>query len=184
MKTKHMAIGLVAIAIIAVAGCIQQGQNQYTWATEDESLEIARSFVENSPTYLFDGSDLAYVETITIKCPSCWRFVFSFTSSHAGYGDRTGQAIAQVITPHTARINVGNGTVNAATLDDEWDMHTQEPTENTQIANPASVYCIEQGGELVIYDFADGQKGYCKLADGSECEEWEFFRSEGQNCLK
>lgn len=43
------------------------------------------------------------------------------------------------------------------------------------MANPASVFCEEQGGVSIIKDEADGQVGYCQLADGTEVEEWEFF---------
>jgi len=51
--------------------------------------------------------------------------------------------------------------------------------ENTQIANPASVYCEEQGGTLEIRTAADGgQRGYCKFSDGSECEAWAYYRGE------
>ena len=47
------------------------------------------------------------------------------------------------------------------------------------IANPASVYCEEQGGRLEIRTDADGgQVGICVFDDGSECEEWAFFRGE------
>ena len=47
-----------------------------------------------------------------------------------------------------------------------------------QLANPASVFCEENGGKLEIRDEADGQVGYCIFPDGSECEEWAYFRSE------
>jgi len=46
-----------------------------------------------------------------------------------------------------------------------------------QIANPASVYCEEQGGILRIEENEAGQYGICVL-DGIECEEWEFYRGE------
>jgi len=46
------------------------------------------------------------------------------------------------------------------------------------IANPASVYCKEQGGQLEIRDGDGGQSGYCIFLDGSECEEWAYFRNE------
>ena len=52
-------------------------------------------------------------------------------------------------------------------------------TQNSQIANPASVYCEEQGYELEIRTNPDGsQTGYCIFPDGSECGEWAFFRGE------
>ena len=44
--------------------------------------------------------------------------------------------------------------------------------------NPASVYCAEHGGTVDIRDGEGGQAGYCVFADGSECEEWAFFRGE------
>jgi putative hemolysin len=47
------------------------------------------------------------------------------------------------------------------------------------IPNPASAYCEEQGNELEIRTAADGsQSGVCVFADGSECEEWAYFRGE------
>ena len=47
-----------------------------------------------------------------------------------------------------------------------------------ELANPASVYCIEQGGELDIRDEEGGQNGYCIFPNGVECPEWAFFRGE------
>jgi hypothetical protein len=49
------------------------------------------------------------------------------------------------------------------------------------MANPASVYCGEQGGRLEIRSDAQGNEyGICIFNDGSECEEWAFFRGECQ----
>lgn len=50
------------------------------------------------------------------------------------------------------------------------------------LANPASVYCAEQGYESVIRTNPDGsQIGYCIFPDGAECEEWQFYRAECKN---
>ena len=47
------------------------------------------------------------------------------------------------------------------------------------IANPASVYCEEHDGRLEMRTDADGgQYGVCVFEDGSECEEWAFYREE------
>jgi len=49
----------------------------------------------------------------------------------------------------------------------------------TQVANPASQHCIASGGRVAIRDQPDGsQIGYCVFPDGSECEEWAFFRGQ------
>ena len=51
--------------------------------------------------------------------------------------------------------------------------------EKTQMANPASVYCEEQGNKLEIRTGEDGsQTGYCIFKEGTECEEWAYFRGE------
>jgi putative hemolysin len=47
-----------------------------------------------------------------------------------------------------------------------------------EIANPASVYCIDRGGKLSIVDGPDGQYGICTLPGGKQCEEWKYFRGE------
>lgn len=53
-----------------------------------------------------------------------------------------------------------------------------ECTQNTQIANPASVNCIEQGGRLDIVITDSGEHGVCLLPDGRICEEWALMRGE------
>lgn len=47
------------------------------------------------------------------------------------------------------------------------------------LANPASVYCEQQGGTLDIRTNENGGAyGVCVFDDGSECEEWAYFRGE------
>lgn len=61
------------------------------------------------------------------------------------------------------------------------DMDVAAPPTETQagIANPASAYCAEQGGASEIRTTEDGSlSGVCIFPDGSECEEWAFFRGE------
>lgn len=54
---------------------------------------------------------------------------------------------------------------------------TENPSgENVEIANPASVYCEEQWGNLVL----EGGSWICMFEDGSYCEEWAYFRNECQ----
>jgi len=55
---------------------------------------------------------------------------------------------------------------------------TTVPAPKADMANPASVYCEEHGGTNEIRTEAGGEVGYCRFADGSECEEWAFFRGE------
>jgi len=49
------------------------------------------------------------------------------------------------------------------------------------LPNPASEYCEENGGTVEIReDESGGQVGYCIFPDGSECEEWAYYRGECQ----
>lgn len=45
------------------------------------------------------------------------------------------------------------------------------------LANPASVYCVQQGGRVVIKRGPKGETGICVLPDGRRIEEWKFFRA-------
>lgn len=60
---------------------------------------------------------------------------------------------------------------------------TQAPVDTPfdsplDMPNPASQFCEDQGYELEIREEAGGQVGYCLFPDGTECEEWAFFRGE------
>ena len=49
----------------------------------------------------------------------------------------------------------------------------------TQMANPASVFCEAHGNTLDIRTAADGsQSGVCISANGTECDEWAYYRGE------
>jgi|GEM_PF-3168026 len=77
------------------------------------------------------------------------------------------------------------GSENICVLPDgnrieEWEFYRQNHPEQGAVdmpnmANPASVFCEEQGGSVKIVDTAEGQIGMCVMPDGSEIEEWELF---------
>jgi putative hemolysin len=62
----------------------------------------------------------------------------------------------------------------------EWAFYHGEcePGQTAGLANPASVHCLDQGGTLEMRDGEGGVFGVCIFADGSECEEWAYFRGE------
>lgn len=54
-----------------------------------------------------------------------------------------------------------------------------EGNNNTGMPNPASTYCTEKGYNLDIRaDEQGNQYGVCIFPDGSECEEWAYYRGE------
>lgn len=51
--------------------------------------------------------------------------------------------------------------------------------EEVEIGNPASAFCISQGGTLEIVTDEEGNEiGLCTLVSGEICEEWAYFRGE------
>lgn len=55
----------------------------------------------------------------------------------------------------------------------------EEEKSDSGLANPASVYCVEQGGTVEIRtDEAGNQAGVCVFDTGRECDEWAFYRGE------
>ena len=47
------------------------------------------------------------------------------------------------------------------------------------IANPASVFCVDNGGRLDMRtDATGGQFGVCVFDNNTECEEWMYFRGQ------
>jgi hypothetical protein len=125
---------LSVILALLIAGGLPS-LSLYAWHTggsnvneEDVAENIALTFLKNSPTFKFDGmlDTVKHLETRILESyPIQYIVVFKFESRHAGYGDRTGQMLAQVITGHKAWIKVVNNRVVSAVLDEKWDMIDQ-----------------------------------------------------------
>ncbi|MCK5017317.1 MAG: DUF333 domain-containing protein [Candidatus Peribacteraceae bacterium] len=61
---------------------------------------------------------------------------------------------------------------------------TEKITSGANIANPASVYCEQNGGVFQAYETDEGTIGYCAIPDGRVCEEWVYFNSDGTECTE
>ena len=72
-------------------------------------------------------------------------------------------------------------TVNSA---DGYGSNDGSSGNQIGMANPASVYCEKVGGKIDIITKDDGsQYGMCVFANGTECEEWAYYRSECGNTV-
>ncbi len=59
------------------------------------------------------------------------------------------------------------------------DLLNKPGSRGITVANPASTFCLKNGGKSEIRNGAEGgQIGYCVFGDGNECEEWSYFRGE------
>ncbi|MEN9505401.1 MAG: hypothetical protein RI958_1327 [Actinomycetota bacterium] len=94
--------------------------------------------------------------------------------------DSRGTATVPVMVRRSLLAAVPFLVVLAGCSDDvEPSTTTPDTTEDTvQIANPASQYCIDQGGTLEIVTEEGGEVGYCNLPDGTRVDEWEYYRSQ------
>jgi len=137
--TPHVARIVVSEGRVTVAvtdGVYNElsGEMLPTGDTTAEDVErIALLFLRHSPTFAFDGIDES-VEVLDIVAmesyPVQYAVSIAFECRQAGYGDRTGQVLAQVITPHVVRVVVSAGEVRSAVIDGEWDELNQRDVDS------------------------------------------------------
>jgi hypothetical protein len=130
-----IALVVTGLFLLMAGGCADipsqsqtsQDQGQEV-VSEEDSQRIAADFLRNSPTFRFDGIEntLKLVWSGAEDKPHRWEFHYEFQSRNAGYGDRTGLMLAQVITDHRAQIVVEQGEAVHAVLDGKWDMLRQK----------------------------------------------------------
>ncbi len=92
----------------------------------EKNEALAENWISNnSLTYIFNGFDLELLFKEKIEEDN-YKFIFSFTSNSAGYGDRSDQMSAQVITYHKIEILIKDGEVIKAITDEVFDEITGE----------------------------------------------------------
>lgn len=56
---------------------------------------------------------------------------------------------------------------------------TNELAQDTALSNPATVYCLQEGGEFVMKKTLDGAtEGFCILPNDITCEVWAHYQGE------
>ena len=114
-----MILGLVILTSV-VTGC-----SGTSVGSRENSQRVAEEFVKLETTYRFDGIPETFEVTSNTSVENGWQFTIEFDSRHPGYGNRSGQVLAQVITHHTAEVTVQSGLVTKAVMDAVWDMIAQ-----------------------------------------------------------
>jgi len=122
-------IGAIVVALVALYFAPLQTELTTIPPTQEEqeqndALGVAQRFIVTSPTFAFDGDintlDTEYIGA-TKSIPPQYMIKISFNSAHGGFGDREGQVLTQVITPHKMDIIVSEGSVISAVTDEVWD---------------------------------------------------------------
>lgn len=158
MNTKlSLVIGLMVAGLFPALSLYAVWQSSAGAQTEKGAIDLAVYFLRNSPTYKFDGIH----ETVSVidakileSFPAKYVITISFDSRHAGYGDRSGQVLAQVITSHEIVITVVEGKVIGAVVDDKWDEFSQQVVVQDKLLPPeiardlAIKYALENHPEL------------------------------------
>jgi len=149
---------------------------QRGWASHEQtdtaqiSLDVASWFVKSSPTFAFDGIEDSLdlqIELVRESFPEQYVINADFTSSQAGYGDRSDKFLAQVITPHTMNLVVSSGNVVSAIIDEKWDELNQKPWKVHDLPDVDSTITqnsdVTSGGDLKVetnlIDY-DGTSGF------------------------
>lgn len=71
-----------------------------------------------------------------------------------------------------------SGLMPTGTCEEGKQISPQEVQKEISLPNPASQNCTEKGGKLEMLQETAGTLGICKFNDGTECEEWQFYRGE------
>ena len=133
-KSKKFGITIAIIAIIVVVITsaylipIQTSVTTIPETEEDkkrnEALGVAQRFVVTTPTFAFDGNintlDTKGVDILETS-PTSYLIRFEFDSANSGFGNREGQVLSQVTTPHKMEIIVSEGVAISAVTDGQWD---------------------------------------------------------------
>jgi hypothetical protein len=94
----------------------------------EEAQAIVEPWITSMPTYSFDGSNLTLEEhSREDTLPSTHLLIYTFTSSHEGYGDRSNEDLAEELTNHTIWVSLRQRAIIKAIIDESWDEINQEP---------------------------------------------------------
>jgi len=151
--------------------------------------ELKKSIIVKTKLFLFGMKDKSILTLIGIGVIATLRiagwYVFIKRPADLKAVDTYEKCIALGL-PQIAIYPPQCTTPDGRTFIDPKATPVEEPTTGVGIANPASVYCTEQGGKLEIISEepedapggGGGQVGMCTLPNGNVCEEWAFFRGE------
>lgn len=119
-----IAVGITGAYLIPAQSTVVIAPTTQTDQERYDALGVAQKYVVTSPTFAFDG-DINSLKTeyvgSTKSIPADHIFKATFESSHGGFGNREGQMLIQVMTPHVMEIVISEGNVISAITDKTWD---------------------------------------------------------------
>lgn len=189
-KNIIILITIISLILIGLIFFLFKTEEESISQIEEEQEEVLESdkykslaqdwILNNSTTYLFDGFDLEFLSEEQID-ENEYKLIFLFNSNSAGYGDRSDQMSAQVITPHKIEIIVKNNTIIEAITDKIFDEMTGEILEEkaTMTVDLYFVKTVDNQEELIKVEReifqteAVGRASIEELLKGPKAEERE-----------
>lgn len=158
-KLAGIALGasLMAATVFASIGCStalgSADKSPTPTSTKTPYSSTVEDFIEDSATYKFDGID-GSVKVVKVDGPhdGKWVYTVEYQTRQPGHGDRSGQMLAQVITTHTAEVEVVEGKVASAVCDGDWDMASAaiEVSRGQEFTLPVGQAAKVLGADMVI----------------------------------
>ena len=182
MKTQLLIVGLV-LSIVLLAGCAQQqivggdkdehgciGSAGYSWC--EAKQKCLRTWEENCT-----AEGCGTCPQLVAPAPG---FCSGGTIVSGEKNDCGCQGPPKCIKACTEEAKICPDGSAVGRTGPDCEFAPCPGTGGVGMANPASVFCEEQGGTLEIRTDAEseGQIGICILPYGIECEEWAYFRGE------
>lgn len=101
---------------------------QVTTCKQDQAVSIATRFIENTPTYTFDGVEgsIQQIEVVPLESGKAWGLSYIFKCKHTGYGDRSNQVLEEQVTGHSVQITIEGCTIVNAVCDKTYDLLTNQ----------------------------------------------------------
>jgi len=130
-KLRYLLLAVLILGGIFASGCNLTGGSAVTSKyTQDASNAVAEDWVKhNSPTFVFDGSNLQFMQSTSLRCQYTWMYEFRFNSANSGYGNRKGKAPNGQKTNHIIQVVVQKNKIIAAVADDQYDELNNKPGE-------------------------------------------------------
>ncbi|MFZ4648413.1 MAG: DUF333 domain-containing protein [Patescibacteria group bacterium] len=144
-----------------------------------------------------DGrEDKAFILTQETGGSGTFFYITVALASAQGYQSLNTILLGDRIVPQISEINKGKLTINyfdrkpgeamsvtpSVSVSKDFQLSNNqivEISQPAQLANPASVNCVEQGGDLIISKRGDGGEfGLCRFEDNRACEEWALLRGD------
>ncbi|MBU1083256.1 hypothetical protein KKE14_02355 [Patescibacteria group bacterium] len=131
-KFQYLLVLLIVITV-TLTGCsinFTSGNKANSKYTQDSSRIVAENWVKyNSPTFVFDGTDLQFMQSTSLRCQYAWMYEFKFSAASSGYGNRKGKSPDGQKTNHTIQVVVQKDKVTMAISDDQYDELTSNSGE-------------------------------------------------------